>query len=199
MTPPVRAEVQHRHVPARRWNEGNVGVVRRVEQAAGCFCSAITRSSERRLRSITPSCFANADLAAAVELAGGEVDRRRTGEKYFLDAAFLKQQVKCWRSNRSRWDAESIGRPSAAEAALLEEDAEKRRAGPRELAQEGHRPAVLDNSPDKVEQIPGRIPGKGVGVHPMPKEFVAVVWTAPSGDERGVDADRPRAGGLVLA
>src|SRR6201986_2398812 len=47
---------------------------------------------------------------------------------------------------------------------------------------------MVTNSSDKAEQIPWRVPAKGVGVHPMPKEFVAVVWTAPVATTVSVNA-----------
>ncbi|QDU23103.1 DUF1592 domain-containing protein [Urbifossiella limnaea] len=40
-------------------------------------------------------------------------------------------------------------------------------------------PAVVANSGDKDALIPGRIASHGVGVHPLPQEFVAVAWTSP--------------------
>ncbi|MEZ6055436.1 MAG: DUF1592 domain-containing protein [Planctomycetaceae bacterium] len=43
----------------------------------------------------------------------------------------------------------------------------------------GDLPVVVSNSSDKIEQVPGRVSPHGVSVHPMPKEFVAVVWTSP--------------------
>jgi hypothetical protein len=40
-------------------------------------------------------------------------------------------------------------------------------------------PIVVANSSDKTLQIPGRVSGRTVGVHPTPQEFVAVVWKSP--------------------
>ncbi|MFO0797850.1 MAG: DUF1592 domain-containing protein [Gemmataceae bacterium] len=40
-------------------------------------------------------------------------------------------------------------------------------------------PVVVANSGDKEALIPGRIAPHGVGVHPLPLEFVAVAWTSP--------------------
>ncbi len=40
-------------------------------------------------------------------------------------------------------------------------------------------PVVVANSSDKAALIPGRVEAHGVGVHPMPQEFVAVAWTSP--------------------
>ncbi|MFO0822405.1 MAG: DUF1592 domain-containing protein [Gemmataceae bacterium] len=40
-------------------------------------------------------------------------------------------------------------------------------------------PVLVTNASDKNEQIPGRVSARGVAVHPMPKEFVAVAWKSP--------------------
>jgi hypothetical protein len=40
-------------------------------------------------------------------------------------------------------------------------------------------PALVTNSSDKLEQIPGNAAPHGVMVHPSPSEFVGVVWTSP--------------------
>lgn len=40
-------------------------------------------------------------------------------------------------------------------------------------------PVVVANSGDKEALIPGRVAPKGVSLHPLPQEFVAVVWTSP--------------------
>ena len=49
-------------------------------------------------------------------------------------------------------------------------------------------PVLVTNASDKPEQIPGRVPARGIGVHPMPTEFVAVVWTAPGACRVRIDA-----------
>jgi hypothetical protein len=134
-----------------------------------------------------PSVFVNSAkyLAAAVELAN---DKKLTIEAaakaHGLDAAFLKRWSEVLAVEPYARDPEAIGRiVPAVELTLLEEQTPKNDARP---AINGWRkkgtdlPVLVTNSSDKAEQIPGRIPAKGVGVHPMPKEFVAVVWTAPS-------------------
>jgi mono/diheme cytochrome c family protein len=133
-----------------------------------------------------PSAFANSAkyLAAAVELAN---DRKLTPEdaakKHALDAAFLKRWSEVLAIEPFEKDAESIGRVvTAVELTLLEEKSAKNDARP--AINGWHKkgtdlPVLVTNSSDKAEQIPGRIPAKGVGVHPMPKEFVAVVWKSP--------------------
>ncbi|HVL13494.1 MAG TPA: hypothetical protein VM529_13085, partial [Gemmata sp.] len=133
-----------------------------------------------------PSVFANSAkyLAAVVELAN---DRKLSpddaAKKHNLDAAFLKRWAEVLAVEPYTRDAEAIGRVvPAVELTLLEE---KTQRNPERPAINGWRkkgtdlPVLVTNSSDKAEQILGRIPAKGVGVHPMPKEFVAVVWTAP--------------------
>lgn len=133
-----------------------------------------------------PSVFVNSAkyLSAAVELAN---DKKLTIEAAAktngLDAAFLKRWSEVLAVAPFAQDAEAIGRiVPAVELTLLEEQTPKNDARP---AINGWRkkgtdlPVLVTNSSDKAEQIPGRIPAKGVGVHPMPKEFVAVAWTAP--------------------
>src|SRR6185437_1088541 len=43
----------------------------------------------------------------------------------------------------------------------------------------GDLPVVLSNASNQVEQIPGRVSPHRIAVHPMPREFVAVVWKSP--------------------
>src|SRR5207248_1933961 len=124
--------------------------------------------------------------AAAVEAAN---DRQRTADevaaKHGLDAAFLKRwtEVLAVEPFRKGDAAAAVGRVVPAVALELLE--EKTAPTPNRPAVNGWRkkgtdlPVLVTNSSDKAEQIPGRIPAKGVGVHPMPKEFVAVVWTSP--------------------
>jgi mono/diheme cytochrome c family protein len=40
-------------------------------------------------------------------------------------------------------------------------------------------PVVISNSSGQVEHVPGRVGPHGVAVHPMPTQFVAVVWKSP--------------------
>ncbi len=133
-----------------------------------------------------PSVFANSAkyLAAVVEVAN---DKKLTPEvaakKHALDAAFLNRWSEVLAVEPYSKDVEAIGRiVPAVELTLLEEKTAKNDARP---AINGWKkkgtdlPVLVTNSSDKAEQIPGRISAKGVGVHPMPKEFVAVVWTAP--------------------
>lgn len=134
-----------------------------------------------------PSAFAASAkyLAAVVELAN---DRKLTPEAaakaHELDATFLKRWAEVLAIEPFTKDPEAIGRVvPTVPLTLLEEPTPKTDTRP---AINGWRkkgtdlPVLVTNSSDKVEQIPGRIPAKGVGVHPMPKEFVAVAWAAPA-------------------
>ena len=142
-----------------------------------------------------PSAFATSAkyLAATIELAN---DKKLTPEeaakKHALDAAFLKRFSEVLAVAPFASDPESIGRiVPAVELTLLEEKSAKNDARP--AINGWHKkgtdlPVLVTNSGDKAEQIPGRVPARGVGVHPMPKEFVAVVWTAPIACSVRIDA-----------
>ena len=134
-----------------------------------------------------PTAFADSAkyLTAAVELAN---DKKATPEAVAksrgLDAAFLTRWVEVLAVPPLVPDAESVGRVvPVVELKLLDEKTAKNDARP---AINGWRkkgadlPVLVTNSSDKVQEIPGRVPAKGVGVHPMPTEFVAVTWTAPA-------------------
>ena len=134
-----------------------------------------------------PAAFANSAkyLAAAVELANDKKLTPETAAKaHGLDAAFLKRWSEVLAVAPFAAGAESIGRVvPAVELTLLEEKTAKNDARP--AINGWHKkgtdlPVLVTNSSDKALEIPGRIPAKGVGVHPMPKEFVAAVWTAPA-------------------
>jgi mono/diheme cytochrome c family protein len=142
-----------------------------------------------------PSAFATSAkyLAAVVELAN---DKKLTPEdaakKHGLDAAFLKRWSEVLAVAPFASDPESIGRVvPAVELTLLEEKSAKNDARP--AINGWHKkgtdlPVLVTNSSDKAEQIPGRVPARGVGVHPMPKEFVAVAWTSPVTASVRIDA-----------
>src|SRR5262249_29741643 len=106
--------------------------------------------------------------------------------KHGLDAAFLKRWVAVLAVEpfaKGDADPDAVGRVVPVVGLELLE--EKTEPNPGKPAINGWRkkgtdlPVLVTNSSDKAEQIPGRIPARGVGVHPMPKEFVAVVWKAP--------------------
>lgn len=121
-------------------------------------------------------------LTAAVEAAN---DRGLTlgdlATKHGLDAPFLKRWVEVLAVEPLNKTAEVRTIP-AAPLELLEEKTAKDDKRP---AINGWRkkgtdlPVLVTNASDTVEHIPGRIPAHGVGVHPMPKEFVAVAWKSP--------------------
>jgi hypothetical protein len=135
-----------------------------------------------------PSVFVDSEkyLAAVIEAAN---DKKLTPEdlarKHGLDAAFLKRWIAVLAVEPWTKDAgpDAIGR--VVPALPLELLEEKTPPSPGKPAVNGWRkkgtdlPVLVTNSSDSPEQIPGRIPAHGVGVHPMPKEFVAVVWKSP--------------------
>jgi len=144
-----------------------------------------------------PSAFAGAEkyLAAVVELAN---DPKATPEavagRHAVDAAFLKRwaEVLAVEPLAKDADPEKVGRPVPAVALELLE--EKTPPTPGKPAINGWRkkgtdlPVLVTNSSGTPEQIPGRIPAYGVGAHPMPKEFVAVVWKSPLAGSVRVEA-----------
>jgi hypothetical protein len=135
-----------------------------------------------------PSVFAGSVkyLAAVVEAANDrKVTPEELAQKHGLDAAFLKRWIAVLAVEPfvKETNPNEAGRVVPAVALeLLEEKTPPNAARP---AINGWRkkgtdlPVLVTNNSDKVEQIPGRIPGHGVGVHPMPTEFVAVVWKSP--------------------
>jgi hypothetical protein len=134
-----------------------------------------------------PSVFANTAqyLAAVIEAANNRKQTIDTlARQLGLDAAFLKRWIDLLAVEPFRTDGSpTIGR--VVPVVPLELLEEKTPRNPEKPAINGWRkkgtdlPVVVANSSDQAEQIPGRIPPHGVGVHPMPREFVAVVWKAP--------------------
>lgn len=49
-------------------------------------------------------------------------------------------------------------------------------------------PMILANSSNTAEAIPGNVLGKSIVVHPLPKEFVAVLWKSPLSGEVKISA-----------
>lgn len=130
-----------------------------------------------------PSAFANSAkyLAACVELANEpKVTPDEIAKRDGLDAAFLKQWAGVLQVPSRKKGTETTRQ--ALPLALLDD---KLPASPQRPAINGWKkkgtdlPIVLANSTDKVEQIPGRVSARTVGVHPTPQEFVAVAWTSP--------------------
>ena len=100
-----------------------------------------------------------------------------------LDPALLQRWIETVGLRPATSEPESIGR--VVPLVKLERLDEK---VPKDVAQpaiNGWRkkgtdlPVVITNSSDKLERTPGAVPAHSVAVHPMPKEFVAVVWISP--------------------
>ncbi len=115
-------------------------------------------------------------------------DRKLTAEglakSHDLDAAFLKRWIEILAVEPAGKDKpESLGRAvPLTKLELLDEktpknDAKPMIAGWRKKGTD--LPVVVSNSSDKLEQTPGTIPAHGIAVHPLPEEFVAVVWKSP--------------------
>jgi hypothetical protein len=123
-------------------------------------------------------------LAAAAD--GQSLSPDGIAVKHGLDAELLKHWLRLLaiepRSTETP-DPAAIGQSVPAGALkLLDEPTPKNEAFP---AINGWRkkgtdlPVLLGNASDKVEQIPGRVTGHGIAVHPLPAEFVAAVWKSP--------------------
>ena len=135
-----------------------------------------------------PSVFVDSSkyLAAVVEAAD---DRKLTAKdlakKHGLDEAFLKKWIEllALESLTKKADSETIGR--VVPAVALDLLAEKNPPNAQKPAINGwHKkgtdlPVLVTNASGTLEQIPGRVSPHGVAVHPMPQEFVAVVWKSP--------------------
>jgi mono/diheme cytochrome c family protein len=129
-----------------------------------------------------PSAFANAAayLAAVVELANDEaLTPDGVAKAKGLNAAFLRRWAEVLAI-----ESHAVG-VKAAPAVPLELLSEKKPLDPAWPQISGWRkagtdlPVVVANSSETAVQIPGRVAARGVSVHPMPKEFVAVAWRSP--------------------
>ncbi len=123
-------------------------------------------------------------LSAAVELADqAELTTQQIAAKYKIDSDWFAKWI-------TVLDVRPIGRDippplgrtvSPIEMSLLDELA----PNPQFNAVNGWRPKgtdlpiVIANSSDNTEHVPGRISAHGIAVHPIPEEFVAVVWKSP--------------------
>jgi hypothetical protein len=135
-----------------------------------------------------PSIFATSAkyLAAVIEATN---DKQRPPEelakKHELDAGFLKRWIAVLAVEPfvKEVNPEVVGRVvPVIPLTLLEEKTPPNAARP--AVNGWHKkgtdlPVLITNSSDKVEQVPGRVPAHGVAVHPLPAEFVAVVWKSP--------------------
>ncbi len=132
-----------------------------------------------------PTVFADSAkyLAAAAELAQ---DRKLVAEdiakKRGLDAALLKRWIDLLALQPLSAEEKPGKSVPAVALELLDEKVPKNDKKP---AINGWRrkgadlPALITNSSDAVEQIPGKVSPHRVTVHPAPKEFVAVTWKSP--------------------
>jgi mono/diheme cytochrome c family protein len=131
-----------------------------------------------------PSAFVGAAkyLAAAAEAAN---DPRATldelAKRNGLDAAYLRQWAKVLAVEPRHNSASASARP-AAPLTLLDEKTAPNNQHPAILGWKRSGtdlPIVVANSSDQTLNIPGRVSGGTVAVHPTPQEFVAVAWRSP--------------------
>ena len=130
-----------------------------------------------------PSAFVGSAkyLAAVAEAAS---DSRATldelAKRDALDAAFLKQWAKVLAVESRK--APAVPSRAVAALTLLDEKTPSNNQRPAILGWKKKGtdlPVVVANSSDKTLQIPGRVSGRTVAVHPTPQEFVAVSWKSP--------------------
>lgn len=98
-----------------------------------------------------------------------------------LDPAYLKQWAKLLALEARKTPSATPLRPLIP-LTLLEEKTAPNKQHPPILGWKKKGtdlPVVVANSSDKTLQIPGRVSGHTIGVHPTPQEFVAVTWTSP--------------------
>ncbi len=130
-----------------------------------------------------PTAFAGtAKYLAAVVAAANDpkANADDLAKRHGLDPAFLKQWVKVL-AVPPRQAAEAATRP-AVELTLLDDKTppnveHKFISGWKKKGTD--LPVFLANASGQTEMIPGRVSGYGVAMHPMPDEFVAVVWKSP--------------------
>ncbi|MBX9678009.1 MAG: DUF1592 domain-containing protein [Gemmataceae bacterium] len=128
-------------------------------------------------------------LAAVSQLAGGKNSPDAIAAEQGLDTAFLRQWVKLLDLPTSFGAVASARK--AAPLTLLDQKTGPNPNHPPILGwvKKGvDLPVVLANSSDKTLQIPGRVSGWTVGVHPTPQEFVAVAWKSPIDGTVRIDA-----------
>ncbi len=119
-------------------------------------------------------------LKAAVELVNDKaLTLARVAEAHKLDATRLGNWVNALALEPRAKDA---GTTAAVPLTLLEE---KTPRNPEQPYINGWRkkgtdlPSLVTNASDAAKAIPGTVPARGVAVHPLPQEFVAVVWRSP--------------------
>jgi hypothetical protein len=120
-------------------------------------------------------------LAAVVAVANDpKANVNDLAKRDGLDPAFLKNWIKVL-AVPPRKAAETATRP-AVELTLLDDKTppnveHKFISGWKKKGTD--LPVFLANASGQTELIPGRVSGYGVAMHPMPDEFVAVVWKSP--------------------
>ena len=127
-------------------------------------------------------------LAVAIESANDrKISLEALAKKHTLDAAFLKRWIEVLAVEPFKKETaipETVGR--AVPLVPLEILSEKMPKNDAKPWISGWRkpgtdlPVLIANASNTTEQIPGRVVAHGISVHPMPKEFVAVVWTSPA-------------------
>ncbi|HEX8915228.1 MAG TPA: DUF1592 domain-containing protein, partial [Humisphaera sp.] len=121
-------------------------------------------------------------LAAAVAVADGGATAEDVARRDGLDAKLLKNWVALLALPPRAKAGGAVAARAAIPLAPLDEKTPPNEKFP---AVRGWRkrgtdlPVVLSNASDAVLQIPGRVSGHAVGVHPLPAEFVAVTWRSP--------------------
>lgn len=128
-------------------------------------------------------------LSAVAELAhAANASPDEVAVKHGLHAEFLKQWVKVLAVVPRKSTSESS--PVGAALTLLDDKTPPSHQG----AISGWTPkgqvlpVALANSSEKTLDIPARVPGRTVAVHPSPKEVVAVVWKSPVAGDVSVAA-----------
>lgn len=134
-----------------------------------------------------PSLFADSGkyLATAREAIQNKTTLEELAKSKGLDAAFLKRWLALLDITRTPQERNPDYSGRAVSAVALKPLAEKSPVDVNRPAIQGWRrkgsdlPAIITNSSNTPELIPGRASAHGVMVHPTPQEFVAVVWQSP--------------------
>jgi hypothetical protein len=128
-------------------------------------------------------------LAAAASLASdGKLMLDKVAEEQSLNAIYLKKWVDVLALPKGSGPPTTTAIP----VSLLDEKTPPNVQWP---AISGWRkkgaelPSVVSNNSDVALQIPGHITAHGIAVHPMPNEFVAVVWKSPIKGQVAVAAE----------
>jgi mono/diheme cytochrome c family protein len=135
-----------------------------------------------------PTFFADAGkyLAAAAQLAqDSKLTAEEVARQQKIDLALLKRWVDVLALETEKGRGEAPKEPKMLPAAAVELLDEKAPKNDQKPAINGWRkkgtdlPAVITNSSDQTENVPGKMPPHSVCVHPTPTEYVAVAWKSP--------------------